>query len=117
MLKEPDLQPNAAMNRWIQGILTFDFELIHVPANKFKGPDALSRRPMAENEEIIEDDDEWLDNIALFTSLNPTKEISHPARIFITKEDQEQTLHDILKYLISKKLPEFESPLSSVQIS
>jgi RNase H-like domain found in reverse transcriptase len=61
MLKEPDLQPNAAMNRWIQGILTFDFELVHVPAIKFKGPDALSRRPIAENEEVIEDDEEWLD--------------------------------------------------------
>ena len=65
MLKEPDIQPNAAINRWIQGILTFDFKLIHVPGNKFKGPDALSRRPMAENEEIIEDDDEWLDDMAL----------------------------------------------------
>lgn len=27
MLNEPDLQPNAAINRWIQGILLFDFEL------------------------------------------------------------------------------------------
>ncbi|KIJ63894.1 hypothetical protein HYDPIDRAFT_91901, partial [Hydnomerulius pinastri MD-312] len=43
MLNEPDLQPNAAINRWIQGILLFDFELIHIPATKFKGPDALSR--------------------------------------------------------------------------
>jgi hypothetical protein len=48
MLKEPDLQCNAAINRWIQGILTFDFELVHVPAIKFRGPDALSRRLMAE---------------------------------------------------------------------
>ncbi|KAA1478919.1 hypothetical protein DENSPDRAFT_754094, partial [Dentipellis sp. KUC8613] len=44
MLNEPDLQPNAAINRWIQGILMFDFTLVHVPAEKFKGPDALSRR-------------------------------------------------------------------------
>jgi len=43
MLNEPDLQPNAAVNRWIQGILIFDFKLIHVPATKFQGPDALSR--------------------------------------------------------------------------
>ena len=44
MLNEPDLQPNATLNRWIQGILLFDFELVHVPAEKHKGPDALSRR-------------------------------------------------------------------------
>ncbi|KAI9066206.1 hypothetical protein FKP32DRAFT_1532402, partial [Trametes sanguinea] len=44
MLNEPDLQPNATINRWIQGILLFDFKLIHVPATQHKGPDALSRR-------------------------------------------------------------------------
>lgn len=69
MLKEPDLQPNAAMNRWIQGILMFDFKLIHVPGHKFKGPDALSRRPMAEDEDVIPDDDEWLDNVVLYASV------------------------------------------------
>ena len=42
MLNEPDLQPNAAINRWIQWILMFDFTLIHVAADKHKGPDALS---------------------------------------------------------------------------
>jgi len=30
MLNDPDLQPNAAINRWIQGILMFDFALVHV---------------------------------------------------------------------------------------
>ncbi|KAI0323305.1 hypothetical protein GY45DRAFT_1211434, partial [Cubamyces sp. BRFM 1775] len=44
MLNNPDLQPNATINRWIQGILLFDFELRHVPAERHKGPDALSRR-------------------------------------------------------------------------
>lgn len=43
MLNSPDLQPNAAINRWIQGILMFDFVLVHVPAERFRGPDALSR--------------------------------------------------------------------------
>jgi hypothetical protein len=33
MLNEPDLQPNAAINRWIQGILLFDFKLVHVLAD------------------------------------------------------------------------------------
>lgn len=111
MLKEPDLQPNAAMNRWIQGILTFDFELVHVPGNKFKGPDALSRRPMAQDEDVINDDDEWLERTTLLASLTDDIPIQKPrsAQVLITKTDQEQTLHDILKYLITQKLPEFDS--------
>lgn len=68
MLKEPDLQPSNAMNRWIQGILMFDFELVHVPGANFKGPDGLSRRTHLPDE-YIEDDDSWLDDIALFIHL------------------------------------------------
>jgi hypothetical protein len=67
MLNEPDLQPNAAINRWIQGILMFDFALVHVPADRHKGPDALSRRPTTDGEPAESDDDSWLDNIALQT--------------------------------------------------
>src|SRR6266446_2781409 len=58
MLNDPDLQPNAAINRWIQGILMFDFALVHVPADRHKGPDALSRRTLAEGE-VVESDDTW----------------------------------------------------------
>ena len=47
MLNSPDVQPDAAVNRWIQGILMFDFKLIHVPAQGHKGADALSRRSIA----------------------------------------------------------------------
>ena len=68
MLNEPDLQPNAAINKWIQGILMFDFTLIHVLADRHKGPDALSQRPPTDNEPIKSDDDSWLDNIALHFS-------------------------------------------------
>ena len=31
MINNPDLQPNATINRWIAGILLFDFKLVHVP--------------------------------------------------------------------------------------
>ena len=37
MLNEPDLQPDAVINRWIQGIKMFTFELVHVPAERQKG--------------------------------------------------------------------------------
>ena len=65
MLNYPDLQPNATINRWIQGIFLFDFELVHVPAERHKGPDALSRKELAEGEAVEEEDDSWLDDIAL----------------------------------------------------
>ena len=69
MLKEPDIQPSATINRWIQGILLFDFELKHVPAYKFKGPDALSWICLDEDELVESDDNSWLDNIVLLTQL------------------------------------------------
>jgi Integrase zinc binding domain/RNase H-like domain found in reverse transcriptase len=47
MIENPDIQPNATLNRWIAGIRLFDFKLVHVPANRHAGPDGLSRRPMA----------------------------------------------------------------------
>jgi hypothetical protein len=77
MIAKPDLLPTAPMNRWIQGILLFDFDLIHVPATQFKAPDGLSRRRPTEEEREeagSEDyDDSWLDDIALLSVLG-TKE-------------------------------------------
>jgi hypothetical protein len=72
MLNEPDLQPDAAINRWIQGILMFDFTLTHVPGIKHVAPDALSRRELGPGEAIVEDDDDWLDNIALYIGFRET---------------------------------------------
>jgi hypothetical protein len=42
MLNNPDLQPNATINRWITAILLFNFKLNHVSAEKQHGPDGLS---------------------------------------------------------------------------
>jgi len=50
MINQAELQPDAAVNHWVQGILMFDIELRHVPAECFLGPDALSRRPKDEEE-------------------------------------------------------------------
>ncbi|KIJ08865.1 hypothetical protein PAXINDRAFT_18031 [Paxillus involutus ATCC 200175] len=86
MLNDPNLQPNAAVNRWVQGILLFDFTLVHVPATQFKGPDALSRKELEEGEEPPgEYDDSWVDSIALYLgtpqrqySNNALKKVSQP---------------------------------------
>ena len=43
MLNHPEMGPNATINRWIEKILMFHFELRHVAGQTF-GPDGLSRR-------------------------------------------------------------------------
>ena len=61
------LLPNAAMNQWIQGIMLFDFVMKQVPGRTHLAADALSRRPLGEGEEVEEHNDDWLDDIALYT--------------------------------------------------
>ncbi|KAJ3738670.1 hypothetical protein DFH05DRAFT_1408601 [Lentinula detonsa] len=43
IINNPDGQPNAAINRWIAGILLFTFTLVHVPAERIAA-DGVSRR-------------------------------------------------------------------------
>lgn len=71
MLAHPDIQASTLINRWIQGVHQFDFNLAHVPAHKHRGPDALSRRPFTEQDSPDESDPEaWIDEIALCTKVN-----------------------------------------------
>ena len=122
MLNEPDLQPNAAINRWIQGILMFDFMLIHVPAERHKAADALSRRAIGEGEEIVPDDASWLDDIALYigvsqenyhstqlkTSQLPYNPQSLPS-IYAINSRLDKSLQSIFKFLTTLEAPEFET--------
>ena len=62
MLNNPNIQPNNAMNRWIAGILLFDFDPVHVPGTQHRGPDGLSRRRVAE-EDVEERDDDWMERV------------------------------------------------------
>jgi len=63
MLNNPDIQPGAAVNRWIIGIKLFQFELVHVPGCLHTGPDGLSHHAASPNNPIEEDEDadDWLD--------------------------------------------------------
>lgn len=126
MLNDPDLQPNATINRWIQGILLFDFELIHVPATSFKGPDALSRRALGEGECIPSEDDDWLDDIALYVTAlpRPHAQAKKPGQYILASvpgdsprtdneplSKQEQVFIQIYDFLTTMALP----PLPTVQ--
>lgn len=62
MIKSPDL-PNAPMTRWVTYLSLFDFEICHVPAEKHKAPDGLSRRRRAPEDSGEEDANEYLDKI------------------------------------------------------
>ena len=122
IINNPTMQPNDAMNRWIQGVLLFDFTLKHVPAEKFKGPDGLSRRHPAEDESITSDDDSWLDEIALLSTAAHAypEEAPHfdfstpvplPYTVYFLPSHQpelsraEQRLIDIRQFLITKEIP------------
>ena len=50
MINNPDMQPNATINRWIAGILLFEFKLVHVPGIRHGGRDGLSRRTDTDEE-------------------------------------------------------------------
>jgi hypothetical protein len=64
MLSNPDMQLNAAINRWIAAISLFHFKLVHVPADKHRGPDGLSRREPVPGEDDDEGDpEEWIDEV------------------------------------------------------
>ena len=63
MINNPDLQPNATINRWIVGILLFSFRLVHILATHHTGADGLSCCPPSDEDPPEEDDfEDWLDN-------------------------------------------------------
>ena len=106
MLNEPDLHPSATENRWIQGILLFDFKLVHVPATRFKGPDALSRRHRAEGEVSEPEDDGWVDDIALYVGAPPiTRSATIPVYFTSTLSKEDQVLNSIQRFLTDLEFP------------
>jgi hypothetical protein len=94
MIQVPDIQPSAAENRWIQGILRYDFKVVHVPAERHKGPDTLSRRPLTESElekaEEINSDDDMMALVRSVLVLQNTQG---------SRRQQIDTLRDIHNYL------------------
>lgn len=118
MLNEPDLVPMATMNRWIQGILLFDFKLIHVPAEKHKGPDALSRREVPGDEEWeaeevdneLEEDEDVDEDALMFTGLTLMSPENQDINVFSIQSKKSGTLlSEIQEYLDTNDLPQFDT--------
>ncbi len=51
MLTHPEEVPSYTMNRWMEGILRFNFTLVHVPKERLLVPNALSGRPRVTGDE------------------------------------------------------------------
>lgn len=110
MINNPDIQPNAAVNRWIAGILLFDFELKHVPAARHTGPDGLSRRPAApEDPAESGDEDDWIDSACAF-SLVRSKGDTAPRVVDIPRKpqavDRDERLQVVRQYLVNQRRPD-----------
>ena len=74
MLEHPDDQASAVLNRWIEGVLQFSGEIVHVPAKEHEAPDGLSRRRYEKGDTDVLDETDpeaWLENIALPAQLHP----------------------------------------------
>ena len=87
MLENPDIAPSASVNRWILAILTFHFELVHVPGTHH-GADGLSRRPRQPDDEVRDEEkldeefDDWIDHLYGFLHwINPSPTLSQVSRL------------------------------------
>jgi len=112
MLKNPTIQADDAVNRWIAGIRLFQYKkLVHVPGHKHKAPDALSRRGYQEDEPGPDPDpDGWIDDIALMIHAERTpKPITAWAGLAGTLAEKDGELEQILRFLVTHHNPTFDS--------
>jgi len=89
MLENPDLMPNATINRWIDAITMFHFTLRHKAGATF-GPDGLSRRPKHDDDPVYEpcsDDEEQEVELPKFEVADPTEPQPLPIEDFVDQID------------------------------
>lgn len=116
MINNPDVAPNATLNRWIEGILLYHFKLQHIPAESHKGPDALSRRPplpeeFDDDEAHLSDDEDitphsYSNLILLSTSSNSSSGWIMTTKTYRLSDEQ---LSQIFYFLSYMQLPPFKN--------
>ena len=113
MLNKPSPAAKGPVNRWIKGILLYDFELVHIPGRKHKAPDALSRRRYTEA-----DDEEQPRSLGRYPKTResvvpPLWAEDQPVRVGVAQwKGKEQDLLDVWNFLITSQPP---SPQSAKQ--
>ena len=109
MLNNPTLHPNDAINRWIAAILLFDFEMVHVPAEKHTGANGLSRRPRADDDPLPDDKDDledWIDShSAFFIKVHSPPSVYDPAPVLSLATTP----------ISSKQPPRFSTSIPSIE--
>jgi RNase H-like domain found in reverse transcriptase len=124
MINNPDFAPNATLNRWIAGILLFDFRLVHVPAVKHVAPDGLSRRIPAEDDTVVDDDeedddDEWFQEMFMILQMDldgsefpstPTLRKGWTFAQTKSRRYNDQIIFQIFKFLSNLIIPSELSP-------
>jgi len=111
MLDNPDLMPNATINRWIDEIGLYHFTLRHKAGATF-GPDGLSRRPKHDDDPVYEpcsDDEEQEVGVPEFEVADPTEPSPLPIEDFV---DQIDTRGGYF-YGIANSLDDFTEELES----
>jgi hypothetical protein len=113
MLNNPDIVPSASVNRWIVSILTFHFELQHVPG-KSHGPNSLLwRLPQPdddsddrESNDKAEEFEDWIDNLYSFAHMinNPIHTLKSEQLVHVL------TLEQILSHPYAIPDPQIYKP-------
>ena len=104
MINNPDIQPSATINRWIAGILLFNFKLRHVSAKDHTPADRLSRRPRSPDDpDDDQNTEEWIDEAYSFSmeQLNSLEGVRDRKR-------PQNGLHNILE--VNDEITEVFSP-------
>ena len=102
----PNDLPNAMMTRWLAYIRLFDFEVKHIPGTKNGGADALSRRGLAP-EDGIEDENEADDYFdAKLCGVSVTEEPPLLARIYLHEAEYDGDDLVLGRYLETLQRPD-----------
>ena len=117
MLENPDMMPNAAINRWISEILMYHFTIRH-KAGKTFGPDGLSRRPKQPNDPPIDvdsadEDDELMPGPPEVIMANPSEVSPLNIEDFVDSIDTRGGFYQG----VAKSIENFDEELSQALLS
>jgi hypothetical protein len=120
MLKNPEHAPSATVNRWVAIVKLHDFELVHVPAVKFKGPDGLSRRAVTDKERDEAEDEadfeEWVEErLEQFVMWHKPSNDSQPSEKADTKKVEVLALEDSYTIPVTSKSKQIYQDLPHIR--
>ncbi|KIK14946.1 hypothetical protein PISMIDRAFT_16899 [Pisolithus microcarpus 441] len=93
-------------------ILLFDFKLVHIPTTKHATPDGLSRRPKAEEDPEVDEDEyeDWVDEcgafaIELMNCCKPKSRLLHPPEIPLSEYYSPSSLPQDVAIFTASEIP------------